>query len=233
MIKRSMVFNFFDMRKESADKRVVGIENTIIAGWTGRDHEATEQHIKELEAVGIARPEQTPMFYRVSCSRLTTDEVIEIPGVSSSGEVEFVLLQDDNELWVGVGSDHTDREVEAYGVTVSKQMCDKPLATEFWRFDDLSDHWDTLIMRSFIEEGGQRITYQEGLVNAILPPNELIARYTGAEEGLAPGTLMFCGTLAATGGIRPSTSFEFELFDPVLNRSLSHKYKIVPLAIEK
>ena len=31
-------------------------------------------------------------------------------------------------IFVGCGSDHTDRKVEAYSVTVSKQMCDKPIA---------------------------------------------------------------------------------------------------------
>ena len=30
--------------------------------------------------------------------------------------------------FVGLGSDHTDRKVESYSVTVSKQMCDKPIA---------------------------------------------------------------------------------------------------------
>ena len=29
-------------------------------------------------------------------------------------------------IFVGLGSDHTDRKVETYSVTVSKQMCDKP-----------------------------------------------------------------------------------------------------------
>ncbi len=35
-------------------------------------------------------------------------------------------------IFVGCGSDHTDRKVESYSVTVSKQMCDKPMASELW-----------------------------------------------------------------------------------------------------
>ena len=31
-------------------------------------------------------------------------------------------------IFVGLGSDHTDRKVETYSVTVSKQMCDKVMA---------------------------------------------------------------------------------------------------------
>ena len=42
---------------------------------------------------------------------------------------------------------------------------------------------------------------------------------------------MFGGTFAAIGGIRPSDQFDLELEDPVLNRKLSHSYKIVTLPI--
>jgi hypothetical protein len=105
----------------------VAIDDAIIAGWTGRDPTAVEKHVRELEALGVKRPASTPIFYRVGAARLTTGTEIEAVGTKSGGEVEFVLLQHDGRLWVGAGSDHTDREVEAYGVTVSKQMCDKPL----------------------------------------------------------------------------------------------------------
>ena len=47
----------------------------------------------------------------------------------SSGEVEFVLIGWQGRTFVGLGSDHTDRKVESYSVTVSKQMCDKPMAS--------------------------------------------------------------------------------------------------------
>ncbi len=69
-----------------------------------------------------------PIFYRASAARLTTDDAIEALGAASSGEAEFVLLRHGGRLWIGAGSDHTDREVEKYGVSVSKQMCDKPIA---------------------------------------------------------------------------------------------------------
>ena len=115
--------------------------------------------------------------------------------------MEFVLLQTGGALWVGTGSDHTDREVEAYGVSVSKQMCEKPIAPMFWRFEDVAAHWDRLILRSFAVIGGSRVLYQEGSVAAMRHPEDLIARF--AKNGLAEGTLMFCGTLAVHGGVRP------------------------------
>ena len=143
----------------------VAIDQAVIAGWTGRDAAAVEKHIKELEALGVKRPATTPIFYRVSAARLTTDDTIEAVGEASGGEVEFVLLQHDGRLWVGTGSDHTDREVEKYGVTVSKQMCDKPIAPAFWAFDDVAPHWDRLMLRAHVIEGGKRVLYQEGAVD--------------------------------------------------------------------
>ena len=50
-------------------RREVGIDDAIVAGWTGRDSAAVEKHIRELEALGVKRPATTPIFYRVSCAR--------------------------------------------------------------------------------------------------------------------------------------------------------------------
>jgi hypothetical protein len=150
-----------------------------------------------------------------------------VTGGASSGEVEFVLLQHQGRLWVGTGSDHTDREVEAYGVTVSKQMCEKPVAPQMWAFDDVAAHWDRLVLRSHATIGGKRVLYQEGSVAAMRHPEDLIALY--AQGGLTEGTLMFCGTHAVRGGIRAAERFEFELEDPVRGRNIHHGYSVVCL----
>ena len=206
----------------------VAIGQAIIAGWTGRDAAAVEKHIQELEAIGVKRPAATPIFYRVAAARLTTEGSIETLGAHSSGEVEFVLLQTEGRLWVGTGSDHTDREVEAYGVSVSKQMCEKPIAPLFWAYDDVAAHWDQLMLRSFAVEAGQRTPYQEGFVSAMRRPDDLIGRFS--EGSLADGTLMFCGTLAVEGGVRSAPRFEFELEDPLLKRKIAHGYDVVSLS---
>jgi hypothetical protein len=206
----------------------VAIAHAVIAGWTGRDPVAVEKHIRELEALGVKRPATTPIFYRVAAARLTTGDSIEAVGEASGGEVEFVLLQHAGRLWVGAGSDHTDREVEKYGVTVSKQMCDKPIAPVFWAYDDVAAHWDRLLLRSYVLEGGKRTLYQDGTVAAMMDPTGLIARHAGA-AALPDGTLMFCGTLAAHGGVRPTPAFAFEIEDPVLGRKIAHAYRVQTL----
>ena len=208
----------------------VAIDQAVIAGWTGRDPAAVEKHIKELEALGVKRPATTPIFYRVAAARLTTADTIEAVGEASGGEVEFVLLQHAGKLWVGAGSDHTDREVEKYGVTVSKQMCEKPIAPLFWAYDEVAPHWDRLTLRAHVVEGGKRALYQDGAVTAMMEPSVLIARHT-ADGRLRDGTLMFCGTLAARGGVRATGEFAFELEDPVLGRKIAHAYRVRTLPI--
>jgi Protein of unknown function (DUF2848) len=208
----------------------VRIDRLVIAGWTGRDKAAVEKHIAELAALGVKRPPTTPVFYRASAARLTLDDAIEVLGETSSGEVEFVLLQHAGRLWVGTGSDHTDREVETYVVSVSKQMCDKPIAAEFWAYDDVAPHWDRLVLRAHIVEKTGRVLYQEGAVAAMLDPQELIAQFNG-KTGLADGTLMFCGTLAVRGGVRASNDFACELEDPVLHRKIGCRYRVHTLPV--
>lgn len=208
------------------------LDQLIIAGWTGRDQAAMERHIAELEALGVARPATTPIYYRAAAARLTTAPMIEVVGNDSSGEVEFVLAQFDGRLWLGVGSDHTDRQLETVSVTLSKQVCDKPVGETWWAFDEVAAHWDQLLLRSYIREVGERVLYQEGPVTTMRDPLELIAGYAnGIAQSLPEGAAMFCGTLAAKGGIRSSEFFECELHDPVLNRVLRHQYKVVPLPV--
>ena len=210
---------------------VAAVKSLVIAGWTGRNVAALEAHIKELEAIGVKRPKTVPIFYRTACSLLSTATFIEVMANKSSGEVEFVLFAMDDGLWVGVGSDHTDRKAETIGVTLSKQLCAKPVSTTLWRYDDVKPHWDKLTLRSYVPDGGKRRLYQEGPVTNMRSPEELIKLYTGGDT-LKAGTAMFCGTFAVHGDISYSGTFDMELEDPVLGRKLTHGYQIVSLPDE-
>lgn len=211
--------------------RAYALERAVIAGWTSRDVDAMEKHIRELEEIGVPRPASTPVYYRVGASRITRAGSIEAAGGDSSGEVEFAMFNIDGKLWIGVGSDHTDRKVETYNITVSKQMCDKPVAGTVWPWEELADHWDSLVLRSHVVTDGKRELYQEGSVAAMRAPAELIERYQAGGGKWAPGTVMFGGTLAAHGGIRPADRFEFELSDAKLDRRIAHAYDIHCLPI--
>lgn len=216
--------------KGGATGRSVTVRDLVIAGWTGRDVAKVQEHIEELAHLGVKPPASVPCYYRVSLDLLTTEPVLQVLGGDSSGEAEPVLVSLDDGLWIGLGSDHTDRLVESYSVNVSKQICQKPLAGTLWPFAEVAPHWDDMILRSHILEDGKWNLYQEGQLAAIRPPQDIMARYGQSKSGIIPvGTAMLCGTLAAKGGIRPSTGWRIELEDPVLQRSISHTYHLIPL----
>jgi hypothetical protein len=200
------------------------IDSLIVAGWTGRDPAAVEQHIAELAAVGVKRPTTVPCFYRLGANLLTHAASIDVAGCHSSGEVEAVLVSLAGGLHVGVGSDHTDRKVEVYGVTVSKQMCPKPVSRELWAFREVHHHWDDLVLRSWVTRQGTRELYQEGPLATMLEAQDLMERYLGRPGVLPVGTVMYCGTLTVLGALGGGERFEIELDDPRLNRKLHHAY---------
>lgn len=217
--------------RDATSRRLVTVTKAVVGGWTGRDKAALQHHIDELAKIGVKPPATTPLFYRVGVSRLSTADTIEVIGDGSSGEVEYVLLMLEGTIWVGAGSDHTDRVVEHMGITVAKQLCDKPIATTFWPLAEVEGHWQQLGLRSFIEDGGARVLYQDGRVAGLLSPAELLAEYRKTGNNLEDGTLMFGGTCGAIGGVRYSPRFELELVDPVLGRTISHSYRVVPVPI--
>ena len=224
------MLTFERISRAGRDRIAVEIEHLIIAGWAGRDAAAIEHHIEELAALGIPRPSTTPVYYRVAAATLTQAERFVVLGPDSSGEVEPFIVSLADGLWVGLGSDHTDRKAEAVGIALSKQLCGKPVGTQVWRYEEVEPHWDQLILRSFATIDGARVLYQESAVSSLRTPRELIRKLTG-DDTLPAGSAMFCGTPGAIGGIRPGTRFEMELEDPVLGRTLRHAYYIEVLPV--
>ncbi|MFK5926828.1 MAG: DUF2848 domain-containing protein [Desulfuromusa sp.] len=205
----------------------IAIDRLVIAGWVGRDREALQKHIDELGELGIEAPGQTPTYMNLSPETLTSGKTLTVVGADSSGEVECVVItRQDGRRYLSVGSDHTDREFEKYSIPASKQMCGKPLATEAWPLADILDHMGSLIMRSWMIKNGNRTLYQEGTLNMNRDVKELLA---GIPEGcVAAGEsfCLFCGTFAAIGGLAYGDRFEFEIYDPVLKRNITHGYDI-------
>ncbi len=223
MTARTLEFHRFSQAAPNAVEFTP--RDLVIAGWTGRDQAAVEHHIEELALLGVKRPSSTPVYYRVSAGLLTQSAAVQTLNQDSSGEAEPVLFSMREGLFLGVGSDHTDRKVEAYSVAVSKQMCAKPVSRVLWDCREIYGHWDQLIIRSYIEEGKKRVLYQEGRLAQIRPPQNLLDGYAKSGK-LAVGIVMFLGTFAARGGVRFAKRFEMELEDPVLRRTIRHGYNI-------
>lgn len=209
----------------------VDVHQLIIAGWAGRVQSAIDEHIEELKGIGVKPPSSTPLFYRVAANQFTTAPDIQVLGEASSGEVEVVLIGSDQGTLVGIGSDHTDREAEAWSVAHSKQVCAKPAGPRVWRLDSVIDHWDELHMASYATIDGKEVLYQEGPVTGLLHPAELLRRFGLEKAELAPGVVMLCGTLPVIGELRTAQSFRMVLKDPVSHRELQHQYTIRTLPV--
>jgi Protein of unknown function (DUF2848) len=224
------MLSFTCQSRTGSDQRAIAIRDLVIAGWTGRDAAAIRHHIEELAAIGVPRPSSTPVFYRVAAANLTQDRRLVVLGSDTSGEVEPVIVAGEDGIWLGLGSDHTDRKAETVGIALSKQLCGKPVGPALWPLAEVEEHWDALVIRAFATVGGERVLYQEGPLSGMRRPRDLVERWAGG-PALPPGTAMFCGTVGAIGGIRPADRFEMELEDPVLGRRLAHAYDVECLPV--
>lgn len=215
-------------RGSGVDVVSICVERLVIAGWTGRDQVAMEEHIAELAKLGVSRPASTPMFYELAPTLLTQGSTLAVVGRDATGEVECFFARSGKSTWVGVGSDHTDRKLETQSVTLSKQVCGKPISKEVWDFDECAGHFDSLVLRSWSINGRSRTLYQEGPASTMRRPEELFRLWP---DSTSPNNVvMFGGTLSVKGQIGFASEFEMELHDPVLNRSLRHRYAINALA---
>ncbi|MEO1111901.1 MAG: DUF2848 domain-containing protein [Pseudomonadota bacterium] len=198
----------------------------IVAGWTGRDRAAVDHHIEELAEIGVPAPSTVPLYYQCAPALLTQETEIQALGDETSGEAEPFLIKLSGTVWLGLASDHTDRALEAHSVAASKQICAKPVADVLWPLETVNPHLDDLILKSWIEENGSWVPYQDGKLASILPLEQLMS---GAP--LAEGTAMLCGTLPAIGGVRPAPAFKMSLTDPVRGQSIDWSYRTATLRI--
>lgn len=201
------------------------VDKISCIGWSGRDWKNVMGHIEELARIGVPRPTEVPTFY--TCSRVlaTTDNEIQVIGGETSGEAEFLLYVGD-QVYVGLGSDHTDRSLEATDIAKAKQICPKPIAPTFWVYDELKEHWDSVILRSYVTTtDGKRQLYQEEMVASILPVDRLLEAVS-AKYGSTDHLLIFSGTIPTKSGLIYGMRFEVEMEDPVIGRRISHWYDI-------
>lgn len=198
----------------------------IVAGYTGRDQEAVREHIEELAAIGVPRPESVPAYWVLPPWLATTADDVVVSGDQTSGEAELALLVDGDDVRVTLASDHTDRAAEAVDIGLSKGVCPKPVAPDSWPLADVDGRWDELVLRSWITVDGDEVPYQDGSCGALVPPPELLA---GAPAVAVDRFLLLTGTVPVIGGIRPAAAFRAELHDPGRDRTIHLSYAISPL----
>lgn len=195
---------------------------------SARDKETVIKHMEELRKSGIAISDEFPIFYPKTPERITTSTRFEsLPDSKTSGEVEYVLLLDKGNVYVTVGSDHTDRELQKTNLVAAKQIYYNVIAPKVWNYEQVKGHWDSIIMRSWVEDNGQRQLYQEGTTVEIMKPEKIIEEVKRRVTGDLNGMVIFSGTLPTlSGNLSFSSRFEVELIDEHLKRAIKHTYTV-------
>lgn len=206
------------------------ISSVCCIGYSGRDTKKVQEHIDELTKLGVPKPAEVPMLYPVRVSNLNQKGGIEILGNETSGEAEIVLIfgEDEKEVYISVGSDHTDRGLETVDINKSKQVCDKPLANKAWPLSEVIDHWDQLKLVSKVLINEDWKLYQEQEITAILPLEEIFD-YLKEKSLELKNAVVFAGTVPLVNGFKYGQGYEVELIDPVKEDSISCEYRVFNL----
>jgi hypothetical protein len=191
----------------------------IIAGYTGRDRAMVQKHIDELEREGIAPPPEVPMWYDMPVTILTTADAIKTASAKSSGECEPVIIGIEDALYLGIGSDHTARDVEREDIRKSKAVCPKPVGRSLVRIDAFGPEFDALTIESWID--GE--PYQAGTVAQLIPLAKTLAGFRARTK--AKAFALFCGTVPLlTHGFRFGSNFRAKIGGGPLTSPLTLDY---------
>lgn len=204
----------------------VQVPFVLCGGWSGRSQDKVREHIDELVKLGVPAPTETPILFSITNDMMTTTHHIDVQGKETSGEVEFVLINIDGEWFVTVGSDQTDREAEVHYIEKSKQLCQKITGQVLWPLDEVKDHWDSLHLTAWVTRDGKRTLYQDEDLSALITYRTLLDLVGRKLPDLPPEVAVFSGTIPSKTGLIFADLFEMELKDPVLGRSIIHRYSI-------
>jgi len=202
-----------------------------------------------VKALYLAVSRTPPKVIRKSRYLLTNEDIIEVEEQRTLGEVEYVSIMDEGQLFITAGSDHLDVTLtgmtfenagRTYDPAKAKQLCPAVVAKELWSYEEIKNHWDELRLKSWVTISGEKVQFQDYPMSQLVSleshfranPNlrkNGTVLFSGSSDALpsAPPNLYNVG--AGKDGIFPA-DFHFEMQDPVLGRTISHGYSIQVVA---
>ena len=206
-----------------------GVRCVLNGGWAGRDLDAVAAHVEEMRALGVPAPQSVPIAFPVAPAMLTQGDRIDVYSPQSSGEVEYVLIATQHRVALTVGSDHTDRAVEATSIELSKRICPNVVARTAWDYAEVAGHADDLMLRAWVREGGAWHAYQQAPLGALLAPAYWLERLAG-RLSVHAAVVLFSGTVPTLEGtLRYGDGFRISLEDPRTGRTILHEYDVAPV----
>lgn len=202
-------------------------------GFTMRDEAKMQAHLDEVAKEGVPPPstDNPPIIFPISPWATITDTLVTVQYAKTSGEIEIVTLARGDELYVGVGSDHTDRDLEAINIPWSKQVAPNVLAPTVWDWKEVAPHWNEVLLESYVSEAGNRKLFQQAGVAEFWTPVEMRDSLDGRIKLVEEGFLMlFSGTVVSIDGqLKYGREWTISMIDPVLERRIEHTYHVVVL----
>ncbi|MFD5824129.1 DUF2848 family protein [Lentzea sp. NPDC060358] len=195
------------------------------------DPDAARAHQQEVADVGvrIAFDIPAPRIYPMSVNSVTTDDRIGVHSATTSGEVELVLVVHEGEVFLGVGSDHTDRVLEKHSIIWAKQYCPSVLGRRVWRWSEIAPRWEHLVLECTVD--GE--LYQRVNASVFLPPDRIVEILTERVGSLPSSYLVYCGTYTSVDNtIRYGSAWTGSLRDPGTAEALEVVYETVDLLAE-
>lgn len=252
-------YNFMLLSKNELEFNVNSIDNSYVnrainvgklfsCRYGDRDVEEVSQVLNIKRGSGY-KIHVNPGICRRSRYLVTNDDVIEVQGWQTSGEVEFVSIIVDDEVLISVGSDNNDRVLtdmwseftgKIYDSAKTKQMVPAAIANEAWKYEDVKDHWDRIRLKSYVTDSGNRIPYQDFPLSDLLDLEYYFRNFPDLKSN---GSVFFGGTgdvlstvpknlfqfQSSLKNVAFPSDFHFEIYDPVLDRKISHGYKILSI----
>jgi len=201
-------------------------DKVFVIGYAGRDMAKTQEHIDELEReLGVAPPKKIPTIFEVSKEIVTQNSDLKFVGNQTSGEVEYIILIKDGKIFITLGSDHTDRGLESVSIFKSKQVCLKPIAKSIWDYEDIKDHWDSIILKSSQIVDGKEIEYQNDTLASILPVEKIIEELK-ERVGDIENSVIYSGTVPLLGSFEYGSKFISEMVDEKLGKTIKLNYEV-------
>lgn len=209
------------------------LNRVLIVGYSGSNTKKIMEHIEELEKeLGVPAPKKIPTIFECSKEILTSESEINFIGEMTSGEAEYLIVKHSNKIYIGIGSDHTDRKLESISVLKSKQVCPKPFSSKLWLYDDIKENWNNIRLESYQVIDNKEIIYQKGTLAEILPVEKIIEELEN-RVGNIDNSVIFSGTVPLIEGFKYGTTFKGRLIDDCKKRSLELEYSIKVISEEE
>ncbi|MDA0241416.1 MAG: DUF2848 family protein [Proteobacteria bacterium] len=157
--------------------------------------------------------------HAIGVDRLTTETEIQVVGSDTAACTGVIFIAAGYGTLVGVANDHVDTSLVS-NAAVARQVCPKPLGRQVWRYTDLKNHLERLILRCWNDDGKSSDEVQLGDVRSMIEAASI--GIMGIDDLPIGSAILVSGLTEPTRG----SPVHLEIEDPVHGRKLKHRFAV-------